>query len=271
VATSDAFRGGRPGDPSVTAIPGRAASDFRLICLPPAGGASAAFRHWRALLPETFELCLVELPGHGTRLLEQPFTDFDELVAATARSLTNLRPLPYALLGHSLGGIIAYEAALHLAALDRPQPAHLVTACCPAPHLPTSIPHFYELPSDELRIELRRLGGTPAEVLDNDELWELLEPSIRADLSFAARYRPQECRPVDYPITAVGGRTDAFVMPADIEAWRPYTKATFTTYLLEGAHFALHDQRQEFLAELVPTLAPTVPADRLELGALPLA
>ncbi|MCA9540674.1 MAG: hypothetical protein KC620_17365, partial [Myxococcales bacterium] len=46
----------------------------RLICLPHAGGGSAAFARWRGALPADIELSALRLPGRETRLSERPLT-----------------------------------------------------------------------------------------------------------------------------------------------------------------------------------------------------
>jgi hypothetical protein len=36
---------------------------LRLVCLPYAGGGASLYRPWAALLPDTIELCAIQLPG----------------------------------------------------------------------------------------------------------------------------------------------------------------------------------------------------------------
>ncbi|NJR66738.1 MAG: putative thioesterase, partial [Leptolyngbyaceae cyanobacterium CRU_2_3] len=63
---------------------------LRLFCFPYAGGSSLIYRTWSESLPPAIEVCPIELPGRGTRMMEPPFTQLMLLVEAIAAAL-----LPY--------------------------------------------------------------------------------------------------------------------------------------------------------------------------------
>jgi medium-chain acyl-[acyl-carrier-protein] hydrolase len=66
-----------------------------------------------------------------------------------------------------------------------PLPLHLFVSGRPAPQLVLEDPPIHHLPHDEFVEELRRLAGTPEEILQNREILELLLPLLRADFSWA--------------------------------------------------------------------------------------
>ena len=43
---------------------------LRLLCFPYAGGSAWIFRAWAQQLPDTIEVCAIELPGRGKRMAE---------------------------------------------------------------------------------------------------------------------------------------------------------------------------------------------------------
>ena len=55
---------------------------LRLFCFPYAGGGVSLFRAWSNSLPADVEVCPIQLPGRGTRLMEPPFTRLSPLVQA---------------------------------------------------------------------------------------------------------------------------------------------------------------------------------------------
>jgi surfactin synthase thioesterase subunit len=55
---------------------------LRLFCFPYAGGGASIFRAWSDGLPADVEVCPIQLPGRGTRLMEPPFTQFSPLAPA---------------------------------------------------------------------------------------------------------------------------------------------------------------------------------------------
>jgi medium-chain acyl-[acyl-carrier-protein] hydrolase len=86
------------------------AASLRLFCLPYAGGGASVYRAWAGLLPAEIELCVIQLPGREQRIGEPAYTSMPDLVAALAEQLAPwAADLPYALFGHSLGALVAYE------------------------------------------------------------------------------------------------------------------------------------------------------------------
>src|SRR5262249_18199472 len=81
--------------------------------------------------------------------------------------------------------------------------------------------------------------GTPQQVFEHPELLELLLPTIRADFALADSYAYAPKPPLDGPIVALGGRVDALVGVADLDAWHEYTTGHFARHLFEGDHFFL--------------------------------
>ncbi|NOT55098.1 MAG: putative thioesterase, partial [Deltaproteobacteria bacterium] len=53
---------------------------LRLFCFPYAGGGALLYRTWADGLPADVEVCPIQLPGRGTRLLEPLFTQFSPLI-----------------------------------------------------------------------------------------------------------------------------------------------------------------------------------------------
>src|SRR6266498_4059298 len=80
---------------------------LRLFCFPYAGAGASIFRPWRNnVLPEV-ELCIIQLPGRESRILEKPFYQMDHLVLALEHIfLPYLDDLPFAFFGHSMGSLI---------------------------------------------------------------------------------------------------------------------------------------------------------------------
>src|SRR5205807_9645024 len=95
----------------------------------------------------------------------------------------NLDPVPFAFFGHSTGAIIAFEVARWLRRNGRPGPTRLFAAGNCPPHIPEKYEPIHHLPEAEFIEALSRLDGTPAEVLANPRLMQLLSPMLRADMA----------------------------------------------------------------------------------------
>ncbi len=231
---------------------------LRLFCFPYAGGTAQIYRAWGAGLPGTIEVCAAQIPGRGPRMNEAPYTNLAPLVEALTGAVAPLLDKPFAFFGHSMGAMIAFELARALQRERGVSPLHLFVSGRRAPQLPDDEPPTYNLPHDEFLEELRRLNGTPEEVLRHPEMMELLLPIIRADFSAVQTYDYRPGPPLDCPVTAFGGTEDHEVGRDDLEAWREQTSAGFSVQMFRGDHFFLHDAQpllQSVAHQLQPHLA----------------
>src|SRR5207253_10519232 len=134
-----------------------------------------------------------------------------------------------------------------------------VVAGLAAPQLPARGRDLHALPDAEFRSELRRLNGTPAAVLDNDELFHAFLPTLRADFSVCETYAFADEPPMDVPITACGGIDDPRATRAELDAWRVHTSGSFSVQMFAGDHFFIQSHRDDllrFLNQSVLCIAP---------------
>ncbi len=125
---------------------------------------------------------------------------------------------------------------------------HLFVSGAGAPRRERRLPALRDVPDAGWADALQRLGGTPADVLASRELTELLAPTLRADFAVCETYRYRRRRRLTCPITAFGGRSDATVPAADLNAWAEETSGPFTARRFAGGHFFLHAALPAMLA-----------------------
>jgi medium-chain acyl-[acyl-carrier-protein] hydrolase len=227
----------------------RPSAQLRLLCFAHAGGGPAAFRTWAEALPADVELLAVRLPGRDSRLRESAYTDWSALIEELRRALDPVYARPFALFGHSLGAMIAYELTCRLVR-DGLAPAQLLLAGCRAPHVARLVPALHDLPDAELVTGLQRFAGTPEEVLADRELLALFLPMLRADLELAETWPVSPPRPVPVPLVTFVGADDPMAPPEAVAGWSRYAQAGHTTCRLPGDHFFLHSARAAFLGLL---------------------
>ena len=80
-----------------------------LYCLPYSGASAMVYSRWRRKLPDWLAVRPIELPGRGSRLGESLQTDMCALARQLAKELIPELRRPYALFGHSLGALLAFE------------------------------------------------------------------------------------------------------------------------------------------------------------------
>ena len=198
-------------------------------------------------MPPEIELKVLHMPGRGSRHAESAETDFATLIATLSQVLPLEIDAPYALYGHSLGALIAFELARDMGRSGRNQPTQLFVSGCPAPNLIANRSPISDLPEAAFVEELRRLGGTPEDVLDDGALLQLMLPTLRSDMALLESYVLSDDSPLDCPILALGGSVDRIASRNDIEGWRGYTAAGFGVKLFDGDHFFIREHRGEIV------------------------
>ena len=197
--------------------------------------------------PARVELAAIELPGHGTRLGEPLIGDLSAMVGGAAQALVPLLDRPFAFFGHSMGALLAFELTHMLRRFSMPLPSHLFLAAHRAPQLERTQEPLHVFPEAEFRQRVKSLNGTPSEVFANQELLELFMPILRNDMQVCETYQYRQRLPLNCGITVYGGRDDRDVDAASLQAWCEQTFGPSELRLLDGDHFFINGQREQFL------------------------
>jgi medium-chain acyl-[acyl-carrier-protein] hydrolase len=241
-------------------LPGRPppAPGVRLFCFPHAGAGGLAYREWGRQLPPGIQVLPVLPPGRETRVWEPSYTSIEPYVEDLATALAPELRAPYALFGHSLGALVAFEVARRLRADGRPAPAHLFVSGRIAPQLTEHRRILHGLPAGALAKELAALGGIPGDIDLADPRFGYLLTALRADLTVNERYAFREEPALSTAVTALGGTTDPRVNEGELAAWRTQTSGTFTLRTYQGGHFYLteDEHRDDLLSLIARTLLP---------------
>jgi len=223
---------------------------LRLYCLSYAGGSAGVFRTWCDLLPAEVEVWGVEYPGHGSRISEPLIDRIDALAALTADAVVAEPAVPYALLGHSMGSLVAFEMCHALAARGATMPVLLVAAGHRGPHLPSTKPPMHAASHADFISHLRELGATPPEVLESAELVELMLPILRNDFRACERYCAPKRSPLRTDLVVYGGIADADADRDALLAWQHETRGRFAVRLFPGGHFFVRECARQVTATL---------------------
>lgn len=231
----------------------KTAVDWRVFGFPHAAGSAAFYRSWRDHAPPGIDFCPIELPGHGGRMDEMPFTNLAALMINLQAVLQPLLTVPFAFFGHSTGACIALDAARMLRAADGRSAAHLFVSGRAAPGHAIKERSSQSLSDDELLALLIRHGGTPAIVMERAELMAAVLPTLRADLALAESRRLEAGARLSCSITVFGGAHDAIDRTA-LRAWSGFTTGAFRVRMFPGGHFYLAEMDEALIGEIVEAL-----------------
>jgi medium-chain acyl-[acyl-carrier-protein] hydrolase len=236
----------------------RPSADFRLFCLPYAGGSSLIYLDWPRRLPPSVELVCIDPPGRNERINEAPVSSLPILVRQLAAEIAPWLDRPYGLFGHSNGALTAFELARTLQSSHRP-PSLLVASAKAAPSALRETAALHQMPDPEFIAELRRSGATPEEFFECPELIELFLPLLRADYALSETYSYRTAARLNADLLLLSGREDDCMKAADREAWAKEVTGTCHWEELPGDHF--------FIDQVPDLVTSAVAAAILSLGA----
>ncbi|WP_051831595.1 thioesterase II family protein [Streptomyces violens] len=239
---------------------------LRVFLLHHAAGSHLAFTDWARHVPDDWEVCLFEAPGRGRTSDRPALRNARDLAEYFIGETLDLMDRPFALFGHSMGALVAYEAAARLAARGLPEPCWLGVSACGAPY--DELPGeglggepLHRMPGDRLRAALRAMGGIPPAVLDEDDVWALFEDRVRADFAVVETWEPRTVSAdVRVPLSLFGGEDDRVVPVESLLDWADGAEDFLGQHLFPGGHFYFEGRVTAVVERLVRDIRAAVTA-----------
>lgn len=230
-----------------------------LFCLPHAGGGAAVYRGWAGRLPPWMVPVSPHLPGRGLRRAEPPAHDWPMLIDGLVRDVRPHLARPYAIFGHSMGALVGLELAHALRRQGAGEPLWFGAAGCTAPVRRAAELDWLDCPDAVVIDELRRLDGTPPELIEDPEMLALMLPGLRADFHLCGTHAPPSRTPLRCPLLVLGGRADEITAErANLLDWARETTGPFNIAMFDGGHFFVETAREAVIAAVVDAAARAV-------------
>ncbi|MBI3136505.1 MAG: SDR family NAD(P)-dependent oxidoreductase [Bacteroidetes bacterium] len=239
---------------------------LRLFCLPYFAGGASIFSQWHEFLPDDIEVCAVQFPGREERGDEKPYDDVFKLVAKLAEVMEPLLTTPCAFYSHSSGCGVALELCRYLRKNYDVHPSKFLAGGWRAPHLVNPFRFLDAIADDEvykdknipnIKNHLRELE-IPDAVIENDEIFNEMLPSLRADILLGKNYTYYDDAPLSCPITAFAGTEDSIFTMDQVKAWQQHTTAAFNFKTVHGGHLFCRDNKEELLSMVTEELEESV-------------
>ncbi|WP_224360464.1 non-ribosomal peptide synthetase [Hyalangium versicolor] len=218
-----------------------AAGPVRLYFLPFAGASAEAYQPFQTRLGGEIEVVPVELPGRGVRASEPPLGGIGEMAEAVLERIRADGDGPYALFGHSMGALLAYEVARAAAVAGLEEPRHVVCSGLGAP---------WRLPVREQPLaDSELLSGLLLSAQVDDEERHRRLALLRADVEAVERYRHQPGQSLSAPLLILTGNQEG-ISDEDVQAWKDATRGGMMARRFEGNHHFLFENAAR-IAELI--------------------
>lgn len=217
-----------------------------LYCFAHAGAGVSSFHRWGDLAGPGLRVVPLMLPGRDKRRREPRLTGRDELLAELLGHITERDPGdgPFALYGHSLGGLVAHTLARALADTASTPPAFVAVGASPPPDAPPLLLHAADAADADL-VEALSVAGLlpPGGIGAPGGVWyRAVLPVLRDDLRLAEALRraavaPATGGPLTVPLLAVAGSADRLAPAEVLAGWRRWTTDRFVQRTVPGDHF----------------------------------
>lgn len=221
---------------------------IRLFILHHAGGSASICNNWFQNHEDDIEILPLELPGHETRIDEKLIDTLPDLCESLIEVIAPMTDLPYAFFGHSMGALVAFETTRLLRKNNVKLPSKLFLSAHIPPDQELREKPMYNLDKEDLIKELKRMGGTSEELLEDSYFAELYIPIIRADMAICEKYIYSYQTPLPVPIHMFGGFDDITVTPEELLGWRKQTTSNFVCHIYDGGHFYLVNHLDEIFS-----------------------
>ena len=226
-----------------------------VVCFHHAGAGASTFAHWPATAGLDTTWAFVQLKGREERCAEPLDDALEPLVADIAGRLHHDEPGELVLLGHSMGGSLAWCVAAAL--WQRHGRTCTVVVSAQAPSLQASLSRV-QAPAGgpDLRAWYAAMGEDCPPALDHPELADLAAATLAQDLHWMRTTLPTTAPgPLPVALHAVCWSGDRLLSAADMQAWRGLCSGPFALHHLPGGHLALATRPAPFHALLRQILA----------------
>ena len=194
------------------------------------------YQRWKRLLPSWIHVHPVELPGRGIRFGESCVESYPALISQLMREQRESMCGRYVLLGHSMGALLAYGMAQACRATGQPFPMAVFASGSPAPSKRDKVEFVAKDDDDGLISEMRKQGGTPEEIFQNEEMLRITLNTLGADYRVCESFSYLPNMPLSIPLHVFAGREDE-VSEDQIKGWSVETSDQFSVDWFDGGHF----------------------------------
>jgi len=221
-----------------------------LVCFHHAGAGASTFARWPATAGLDAAWVFVQLKGREERCADVLDEPIDALASDIAGRLQRSESGELVLIGHSMGGTLAWWVA---AALWR---AHgrrsTVVLSAQAPARPAGLARIQgHAEGADLRAWYAALGEPCPPALDHPELAALAGATLAQDLRWMRRaLQAPAPGPLPVDLHAVHWTEDRLVTADDMRPWEALCSGTFARHPLPGGHLTLATHPASFHALL---------------------
>ena len=227
---------------------------MKLFCLPYAGGSSIIYYPWRKYADKSIFIEPIELKSRGIRKSEEFYKNFDEAVCDIFEKVKDKIDGGYAIYGHSMGAILAYELYCKICKENLPKPSHMFFSGCKPPKDIENRIKICDMSDEDILKNVISFGGISDELIKDKRMLKLFLPIIKNDFKILESYKSNGIRQkIDCDISVLNGKEDNISLE-EISKWNEYGNKSFNVYQFQGGHFFIKNNTKDIVEIINKTL-----------------
>jgi len=245
--------------------PNRLAARVDLICIAGAGAGASVFRPWHKKLPGYCSMHVCQLPGRENRIDEPAIEHLPDAADRLLRAYLNQRAesRPLIVFGHSMGGVIAFELASRFIRNQVPIAAVLLSASTP----PRSDNRRERPDRDQLKAMLMAFDPENQSIVENDELFASLEPTLMGDFQMLRCHKVACTGELpNVPTYLLSGASDPVVPENMVALWASHLSEPEIVPAYPGGHQFPFKQSQGLVLSLLRRILEQAKRDAANQG-----
>lgn len=188
------------------------------------------------------------------RFSQDHVENYNALIALLMREQKEAMRGRYALFGHSMGGLLVYGMAQSCSGFGLPPPIRIFASACAAPSQRSDETYIAKNDENALIEDMRKQGGTPDEIYQNEEILQLTLDTLGSDYRVCETFSYFPNKPLTIPLHVFAGKEDD-ISEDKIQAWSLETNADFSVDWFEGGHFFIKSAEEHVLQRLAHRLS----------------
>ncbi len=219
--------------------------------LPFAGGSEISYNPLAKILSSKGYGCYqCSLPGRGRRFKEDFLKTVPEMAEDLFFQIKDRLAQDYVLFGHSMGALLTVHVLALIKAYNVPMPKYVFLSGRGGEIKMPSLPYKSEMDSASFRSELKKMGGIPDEVFNEESIMSFFEPIIKADFKAIESYEPIDVTLQDLEVIVYYGKGDDFSLE-QVECWQRISTQKISCKAFDGGHFFVLDKSNEVVKDIL--------------------
>ncbi len=218
---------------------------IKVYAIPCAGGTSMLFNEIAKQNNDNVEIVPIELAGHGKRIGEPFYNDiYDAVEDVYSIICDDIENEVFAIIGYSMGGLLAYEVCRLLEKRGKKLPIRLFIASMGTPENRSVFSKVGNYNDEELLRFVVELGGVTKDLIRDSTFNKVFFPIIKKDFVLLSRYKIPIVNRIDTSITVFYGEDD-FTVEKKMQGWKQYTNKEFDVISYKGGHFFIYNNSEQ--------------------------